>query len=227
MPREDELAQTQVTLAGRSVGVWHIKDLDAFLARLLESHPHIPDDDIPYYAWIWPSALVLAEALLRGPPLSGVRAVELGCGTGLVGVCAALHGAQVTLTDLQQGALTLAARNAEGMGVTPRVTVQRLDWRNPDVPKAPLLLVSDVLYEARFAQPLAGAIAALLAPGGQVLLADPERPHLPRFVDAAREHGLTVEPGPVHTRDGATVRLYRVAFVDHPALVPPPWAVTG
>ena len=222
-PRDGELAQTTLHLAGHTVLLWHIQDLDAFLARLLAEHPIIPDDDIPYYAWIWPSALVLAESILRGPPLDGVRALELGCGTGLVGLCAALHGAQVTLTDLQPGALTLAQRNAAQAGVAGRVDARLLDWRNPDVAPVPLLLVSDVLYEARFAQPLANAVAGLLAPGGQALLADPERPHLHKFVDQARALGLDVLDGPVIPKDGASVHLYQVQWRAHPSLAPPPW----
>ncbi|MBI5497805.1 MAG: methyltransferase domain-containing protein [Deltaproteobacteria bacterium] len=211
LPRPEELACTPVELAGHTLQVWHIRDLDAFLARLLDEHPVFPDDDIPYYAWIWPSARVLAEALLAGPPLDGVSAVELGCGTGMVGVAAAVRGAQVTLTDLQEGALELARRNAQACGTGARVTVARLDWRQPHLAPVPLLLCSDVLYEARLAEPLAACVAALLAPGGTALLADPSRPHFGRFVDAAARQGLEVETGPVRpTPEGADVRLYAV-----------------
>ena len=69
-------------------------------------------------------------------PLDGVESLELGCGVGVVGLCAALHGARATLTDLQPGALDLVRRNAAQLGVAERVTAEALDWRAPpDVPR--------------------------------------------------------------------------------------------
>jgi len=210
MPRPDELALTDVTLADRTLSLWHIKDLDAFLGRMMSEHPLVPDDDIPYYAWIWPSALVLGEMLLQGPKLDGVTALELGCGVGVVGLCAALQGAQCILTDLQAGALELAQRNAAQLDLSSRITVRSLDWRAPDAPQQDLIVASDVLYEARFSEPLAHAIHTLLLPHGVALVADPSRPHFGKFVDAAVRIGLRVDAGPTVTRDSATVTLHAV-----------------
>jgi predicted nicotinamide N-methyase len=210
MPRPDELALTEVAVGARSVALWHIKDLDAFLGRMMSEAPQVPDDDIPYYAWIWPAALALGTVVLEGPSLEGVRALELGCGVGVVGLCAALHGAHTTLTDLQPGALELARKNTHQLGLSSSVTVQALDWRSPDAPLQDLLLASDVLYESRFAAPLAHAIQKLLAPGGVALVADPSRPHFERFMEEAAQRGLTVAAGPEVIRDNANVTLHAV-----------------
>ena len=40
----------------------------------------------PYWAKIWPAAPLLAEALIRSELAPGPRMLELGCGSGLVGI---------------------------------------------------------------------------------------------------------------------------------------------
>ncbi|XP_015721440.1 protein-lysine methyltransferase METTL21D isoform X2 [Coturnix japonica] len=52
---------------------------------------------------VWDAALVLAKFLETGSfPLSRRAVLELGSGTGAVGIMAATLGADVTLTDLQE-----------------------------------------------------------------------------------------------------------------------------
>ena len=58
-------------------------------------------------ATVWPAAHVLAKYLeKRWPPseggMRGLRVIELGAGTGAVGLAARALGAQVTLTDQEQ-----------------------------------------------------------------------------------------------------------------------------
>jgi 16S rRNA G1207 methylase RsmC len=53
----------------------------------------------------------------RGP----CRALDLGAGTGYVGIYLALRGWQVDAVDVSPRALTLARRNAELNGVAPRI----------------------------------------------------------------------------------------------------------
>ena len=81
---------------------------------------------------LWPTALVLSEFLCEHPEyVAGKRVVELGSGSGAVGlVCSALGAASVTLTDVGD-ALPLIARNvhkneANGVRVAPCL------WGNED-----------------------------------------------------------------------------------------------
>jgi hypothetical protein len=54
---------------------------------------------------------------------------------------------------------------------------------------APLVIGSDLLYEARHIPALVCAIGALCAPGGAAVIADPGRDNLPRFVTAMERLG--------------------------------------
>uniref|UniRef100_A0A8C4JE16 Valosin containing protein lysine methyltransferase n=1 Tax=Dromaius novaehollandiae TaxID=8790 RepID=A0A8C4JE16_DRONO len=53
---------------------------------------------------VWDAALVLAKFLESGagPPLARRAVLELGAGTGAVGIMAATLGANVTVTDLEE-----------------------------------------------------------------------------------------------------------------------------
>ena len=84
---------------------------------LLEHRPDAPptamDADGTCHR-LWPTSLVLSTFLCEHPELiAGKRVIELGSGSGAVGlVCAALGAASVTVTDMPD-ALELMARNVE------------------------------------------------------------------------------------------------------------------
>ncbi len=65
---------------------------------------------------------MLLDALLS-LPLAGKRVLDMGTGTGIIGVNAALMGADVTAVDINPLALECAWRNAEAEGVWIR-TIQ-------------------------------------------------------------------------------------------------------
>ncbi|MEM2124082.1 MAG: METTL5 family protein, partial [Methanolinea sp.] len=65
------------------------------------------------------AARLLYHAWVRGD-IGGRRVCDLGCGTGILAVGAALLGAsRVTGIDVDADAIAVARRNAEKMGVSP------------------------------------------------------------------------------------------------------------
>src|SRR6266513_2076047 len=69
------------------------------------THPHLAD---PYWAKLWPAAPLLAAAIAHNPPPRGTRLLELGCGSGLVGIAALAGGLDVTFSDYLPFAIQLA-----------------------------------------------------------------------------------------------------------------------
>ena len=132
----------------------------------------------PYWAELWPSALVLAGELARRD-LAGVRAVELGCGLGLGAIVAALSGAEVIATDIDPDAVAFARENGRRV-LGRRLATMRADLADPpDALRAlapfDLVIAADVLYADGLAAALAAALVALLRPGGEALVAYPWR----------------------------------------------------
>ena len=88
------------------------------LAAPVPPPPPVPSDRLGSVGLVaWQCGELLATFLLDqarriGAGWHGVRVVDLGCGTGIVGIAMALAGASVTLTDLAH-VLPLAEANAK------------------------------------------------------------------------------------------------------------------
>jgi len=121
----------------------------------------------------------------------------------------------VLATDHYEAALDFTIHNARtNLGLEPDVAV--LDWRQPSmqgIGNFELVLAADVLYERKNAAALADLVPKLLAPGGEVIFADPRRDEAPVFLGAMEERGFqdameetTVEQG----ERGVKVLLHRL-----------------
>jgi predicted nicotinamide N-methyase len=147
--------------------------------RLLD-HPAVhrafaADEYMPYWTDLWPGARLLAKAIVDQKWESGLEALELGCGLGLVGIAALSCGLRVTFSDYDATALRFAAENARANGFD-NYRLLHLDWRcpPPDL-RFPVILGADLIYEMRNVEPLVSLIQLALTPGGVCLLTDPDR----------------------------------------------------
>ena len=168
---DDDLIEEVIGLAGRDLSVLRPRDA----ADLLDEERFASGDEfIPYWADLWPSAILLARTL-AGRALRGARVVELGCGLGLPSLAAALAGGRVLATDWAPEALAAVERNAARNDLAVETLVS--DWREPAelLARGPfdLAIAADVLYERRNVTPLTELLEALDCP---CWLADPGRP---------------------------------------------------
>jgi predicted nicotinamide N-methyase len=163
---------------------------------LIDERAFDREEFLPYWAELWPSGVALARFVAQ-LDLRGLRVLELGCGLGLPSLAAALRGANVLATDWAADAVELLRHNGERNGAVVRAARIRWDEPEPLLLAAPwdLVLGADLLYEARNAEQLAALLPRL---GGQVLLAEPGRPHAGTLLE--RFHALAVAE-----------RIYRLA----------------
>ena len=205
-----DMARTDVMVAGREVRIHHPRNAD----DLIDEQAFVDDERLPYWADLWPSARVLAERVAT-MPVDGRRFLELGCGTGLVSVAAAIAGFDVTATDYYDEALRFTALNVlvnTGALIDTRIG----DWRRfpHDIGRFELVVASDVLYEQPHAGLIAGVLDRTLTARGSAIIADPGRIAAPQFVDECKERGMpaaildrvTFEEGNIRQ----TIDLYEV-----------------
>jgi predicted nicotinamide N-methyase len=206
-----DVVEETVVVGGRPLRLLRPRDGDAVLDELLAEDD--PDEDrLPFWTQLWPSGTALAQAL-AARPLAGRRVLELGCGLGLVGVTAAWAGASVLVVDRSPEAVTFAAANAARNGVTLQTAVCAFDQPGRLLAEAPwdLVVAADVLYEHRNVPVLLWLLPRLVGPAGEVWLADPGRPMLPRFLAGAEATGWRREQVPADPDTVAIHRLRRAA----------------
>jgi predicted nicotinamide N-methyase len=183
------LIAERIALPGGEVELIRPRDAQALITE--EAFEH--EEFLPYWAELWSSAVALAhDVSMRA--LRGKRTLELGCGLGLPSIAAARAGGRVLATDWSQDAVDATAANAELNGL--EVETLRCSWAEPDAIVArapwPLVLASDVLYEARNVEQLLELLPRLVDETGLVLLSDPGRVPAGRFLAAVEDQGWTI-----------------------------------
>jgi len=181
-----DVVQTDIRIGPRVVTLHHPRDAD----DLIDEAAFAIDERLPYWADVWPSARVLAERLLT-TRVDERRLLEIGCGSGLVSVAAAIAGFDVTSTDYYDEALRFTALNVlVNTGVL--IDTRAADWRRfpHDIGRFDLVVASDVLYEPEHASLVAAVIDRTLTARGSAMIADPGRLAAPQFVEQCKERGM-------------------------------------
>lgn len=143
------------------------------LSRLAGSDP-------PYWAHHWGGGLALARHILDRPEcVAGRRVLDLGAGSGLVAIAAALAGAAaVTAVEIDRHAVVALRLNLQANGVT--ATILHADILDAPAPDADLILAGDLFYDAALATRVTAFLDRCLAAGAEAMIGDPYRAHLPR-----------------------------------------------
>ncbi len=180
------------TIAGEPFELIRPVSMDALLDDPRTRQRFAREEYMPYWGVPWPSAILLADYVLHSRRGCG-RAVDLGCGIGLVAVAAARAGWSVTAADWDPDAVRFAEENCRRNGVSLAGTLVS-NWCEPFVGEPfDLVLASDVLYERRNLTPVARWIRSALTPSGEGLVSDSNRSSAEGFPAAAAAVGLAVE----------------------------------
>jgi predicted nicotinamide N-methyase len=139
------------------------------------------DFNTPYWAYEWGGGLALARHILNHPEIVAGRTVlDLGAGSGIVGIAAAKSGAKhVIAADIDRYALAAIGLNAVANGVTISTVFGDLTPGSP--PEVDAVLVGDLFYEADLAQRVTSFLDRCLRSNIEVLVGDPWRTFLPRI----------------------------------------------
>lgn len=202
-----------------AVAVVRPQDIDA----LLDESADDPEQNLPYWAEIWPSGIALAGALIQEPELVvGKPVLELGSGVGITAAVALHLGAQLIAADYARESIALTRLTCRiHTGQEPET--RRINWRSPDADLMqadgspwPAVLAADVLYEERDIDPVLGVLGRILAPDGLVWLAEPGRRPSQLALEHAAEQGWSITSStwsaqwPDPKDAGVVVRVHRL-----------------
>ncbi|MET3519643.1 class I SAM-dependent methyltransferase [Mesorhizobium abyssinicae] len=138
-----------------------------------------PEPQPPYWAYAWAGGTVLARYILDRPQtVAGRRVLDLGAGSGLVGIAAAKAGARAVIAaEIDRNGIVALGLNAAANGVA--ITVIGEDVTAGPPPAVDLVLAGDVFYGHEVARRVIPFFDRCLAAGIEVLVGDPRRTDLP------------------------------------------------
>ena len=164
------LPEIRLHTAHQATGLW----------RLGEPNEDGSDPPPPYWAFPWAGGMALARHILDRPEtVMGRRVLDLGAGSGLVAIAAAMAGAsEVIAADIDRYAVAAVGLNTAANGVAVAVVGDDLTAGPP--PPVDLIAAGDLFYERDLALRVTAFLDRCLAAGIDVLIGDPGRAYLPR-----------------------------------------------
>jgi predicted nicotinamide N-methyase len=165
--------------AGPKSGLWRLAEMDE-------------DFDTPYWAYDWGGGLALARHILNCPAIVAGRTVlDLGAGSGIVGIAAAKAGARdVIAADIDRYAVAAIGLNAAANRVA--IAARCGDLLEGPPPRVDVVLIGDLFYEAALAKRVTAFLDRCRGSNIEVLIGDPWRAFLPQV----RLQLLAQYPGP-------------------------------
>jgi predicted nicotinamide N-methyase len=138
----------------------------------------------PFWAFAWAGGQALARYVIDHPDLvSGRTVVDVGAGSGLVGMAAARSGAaRVRAVDADLDAVDAIRRNAAAAGLVIDAVHDDIlsePFGRPDLIEADVLLVGDLFYTGRVADRAMRFLRRAERSGARVLTGDAGRGFLP------------------------------------------------
>ena len=132
-----------------------------------------------YWDRIWPSSVALSEYLIRQffpSKMTGVKVLEIGCGTGLPGVVAAQLGAFTMFSDMVPVTLeavkeTCQLNHISNFDTRTLVWSEKIDSKE----RYDLVIGCEVLYDDTILPDIARVLEQVLAPEGKGIFCDPNR----------------------------------------------------
>jgi predicted nicotinamide N-methyase len=176
-------------LDGATIGLVTVRNLEGHVdrERLLHDESSVP----PYWAMVWGGARALAAHIATRLSCERLRVLDVGCGLGLVALAAAHRGAQVTAIDRELPAIEFLQASA----AVNRLRIEALVGDVASIAakrRFDLVLAADLLYERAEFDRLAAALASLVAPGGTLWIADPQRVDTADFYRALDRGGFGI-----------------------------------
>lgn len=188
-----------------------IRDLDESIDILCDhfgeadQDQSLAEEHCPYFGVMWEAGIGLSQSLTRDM-CEGKKILEIGCGLALPSFVATRFGGNVITTDFHADVPVFLEINQQKNNIN--FNYQVMNWRNEiertktSLGLFDLVIGSDILYESQHADQVAEALIAFLKPGGKILLSDPGRAYVQKFISAMQKLGypekFTTQKVPAH-----------------------------
>lgn len=133
-------------------------------------------NDFPYWAKLWPAAIVLSRFILDNPSfIENKKVLELAGGLGLPSIIAASIAHSVVCSDYDANAVAFITDNI-ALNNLENMQGRQINWTHlPSDINCDVLLLSDINYNPNDFSVLKKMIEQLLSKGITILLSTPQR----------------------------------------------------
>lgn len=156
----------------------------------------LTEEHCPYFGVLWEAGIGLSQ-YLENRNYRELRVLEIGCGLALPSFILERQGADVLATDFHADVEPFLKYNQQLNDSSFQYSL--MNWRD-QIKKVEsefglfdLVIGSDILYESQHSKQVAKALISLLKPGGEIILSDPGRAYVQKFVSAMNELGYKEE----------------------------------
>ncbi len=179
-----------IKIGSYSLDILQISDLEAYIDHLGAVTPENKGLELPFWAKIWPTSILLSYYVQKLPPTKIDSILELGSGVGLCGLFAARHGFQVTISDNHDDALLFSQINILKNNLSGQARVQPIDFtRDVLSSRFPFIMGSEILYRESTYTPLIKFLIGHIShsPFAEIVLAKNYTLSAKQFFDLAQE----------------------------------------
>ena len=183
-----EVGFETVTIGGMNLEVLQVRQMQKYLDKLVDKSRGGKTINLPLWAKVWPSCLVLGYTLTRFPFVPGSSVLEVGAGCAVDGMVMAKLGHEVTVTDVEPFALLVSRINVLKNGLDGKVDIRKVDFTRDSLGRRfDYIIGCEVLYQEAVYEPLADFLDAHLAqsPSAEVLMAMDKKRQGRKFFDKA------------------------------------------
>ncbi|SDK76384.1 Lysine methyltransferase [Maridesulfovibrio ferrireducens] len=183
-----------VKIGGKELEIAQVVDMPAYLDSLIDKIRGGKKIELPLWAKIWPSSMIIGVYLLKFKPVENATFLEVGAGGGICGLLAASRGYNVVLSDIDDDALLFCRLNAVRNNLDDKISVKKIDFCSDEMnEKFNYIIGSEVLYQENIQIPFYLFIKKHLSKdgGSETLLAmDKKRSGRLFFEEAKKNYRL-------------------------------------
>lgn len=204
------------------LSILQIANMESQLEAMLVSAGQDKEVELPFWAKIWPTSILLGYYVQRLSGAAGLHLLEIGAGLGICGLCAARQGLRVIISDNNEDALLFTQINILQNQLQDMAEVANIDFTTDTLDRRfDIILGSEVLYQEKAYQPLNAFLSRHInhLETSEVILAKNYQTKASRFFEIAQKHFAIQEKvmgykeqssGETSERDKHLSQIYRL-----------------
>jgi len=168
-----------------------LSDMQDYIDRLVNKLGRTDTLDLPFWAKIWSSAIILSYFIRRLPTKPGMEVLEIGAGVGLCGLIAAKQGFKTTISDVEPNSLLFCRINILKNHVEENAKVMTVDFAKDRLDKKfDYILGAEIVYRPKDYTGLIEFLSAHLKdePHAAAILSKDYQRKADEFMQLANEH---------------------------------------